>query len=195
MSECFVCLSPMLLSVVSLAEGGASADEISTATGLDTLAIEKHFAECCTSTDSLSGPDSMDASDERLRRLSERISLAANISGIQGDTKSHLSALSLALRVELEQRQAIADRLVAKRAAPANDADLYQLTVRGADLVLKKALAEATPDSSIWDYKWLMDLDRRALVLFKKIAASPALLAAAQELENAKETQNATANN
>ncbi len=149
---CTVCVSSVLLSVISMAEQDIPVEEIATATGLEASAIERHLAECCTLAASTSEPDSIEASDRRLRDLSNRIGLAASVSGIQGDTRSHLSALSLALRVELEQRAAILDRAAAERAAPRNEDELLKVTVAGCDLMLKRALASPPrPGSAIFD--------------------------------------------
>ncbi len=143
MSDCEICTSPMLLSVVSLAEQGSSPEEISEATGLHALAIEQHFSECCTLAAPTSERDTMEQSDRRLAQLSERISLAASVSGIQGDTRSHLSALSLALRVELEQRSAILARDTAERESPHDPSDI-SCTVAQIDAMIRHAAERGT---------------------------------------------------
>jgi len=126
----------MLLMVVSMAERDTPVSEISDATGLDATAIERHFVKCCALAANTGEKDSLAQSDIRLRELSSRISLAANIAGVQGDTKSHLSALSLQLRCELEQRQAMIDRDAVK----ANN-DENTLTIANLDEQVRNFLA------------------------------------------------------
>ena len=140
MADCQVCISPMLLTVVSMAETGSGAGEISTAVGLDEIDIERHFAECCRPAAPAVEKDSMAASDSRLRLLQERISLAVNISGIQGDGKNHLAGLSLALRAELELRRRLEDQMAFERES---NPDPDVLTISRLDALVAGYAAEA----------------------------------------------------
>jgi hypothetical protein len=137
MADCQVCISPMLLTVVSMAETGSGAGEISTATGLDELDIERHFVECCRPVTPVK--DTMNASDDRLRQLQSRIELAISVSGLQGDGKNHLAGLSLALRAELELRRRLEDQAALERTS---NLDSNALTIENLDRLVESYAAE-----------------------------------------------------
>ena len=143
----------MLLSLTSMLEAGATLEELANAPGLTALEVEQHFQERVPAT-ATNGRDSMEQSDLRLQELSEKISLAANVAGIAGDTRSHLSALSLQLRCELEQRAALAARDAKEKEAP-RDAGDVQFTCAQLDGLAKHYAAnseriDASPASRAW---------------------------------------------
>lgn len=84
---------------------GATPDAIAASTGLDPVAVEAHLAACVSPSTLDDTPDNLERSDQRLRALAEKISLAGTGAGLQGDAKSLLTALSISLRVEMEIRR------------------------------------------------------------------------------------------
>jgi len=179
-----------------MSDCGATFAEIADACGLDSETIEQHFRTCCEVVAAGPEPDSLTASDERLTRLQEKISLAATAGGLQGDLRSQISALSLSLRAELEVRASLQEREKADGDLPS---DCRQWTekqgtqfVAYLDSIVKQATAVARPGSAVDEYGWLCSLEPATLAMFRRIAADLRLLAAAKELEK---TQNATVNN
>jgi hypothetical protein len=141
---CPVCVSPMLLTVVSLAEQGSGVSEIADSTGLTQLEIERHFEKCCASIAVFPEKDSLNASDERLRQLQERISLAISVSGVQGDIRSHLTGLSLAIRAELELRRRLEEQAALDTTA---NPDPDALTLSRLDQLVKNYVEKAKAES------------------------------------------------
>jgi hypothetical protein len=100
---CAVCTSPMRAVVAALLECGASVVEMVDHTGLDAKLIESHLAH--VAADDSEEPTSnnpVELSDERLRILLRRAHETYTAAGLQGDTKSQVSALSAQLRCECE---------------------------------------------------------------------------------------------
>lgn len=138
MPSCEICLSPMLAVIHSMREAGSEFSEIADATALDAETIELHFAQCCELTGT--EPDSLQASDERLRRLQQQISLTATAGGLSGDLRTQVSALSLALRTELEIRQNLTERAAAE--AERSDNLDRPVTVARLDELVKEFMAK-----------------------------------------------------
>ncbi len=178
MNDCEVCLSPLIATVHSMREMGSTFFEIADATALDAAEVEQHFSECCVIASS--EPDSLTASDERLKRLQEKIALVATAGGLQGDLRTQVSALSLSLRAELEVRSALAERAKAEKEAP--DPNDIQVTVAQIDALLRSVEAHQKP-GEVDPYLWLIRLQPATVALFRRISANPMLLAAIQEFE------------
>ena len=141
---CAVCESPYLGQVQTLLSCGADASAIATATTFDQSVIEQHIRDCCTvvSTD---GQDTLEASDRRLRGLVQRISIAGQAAGLQGDLKSLLTALSAELRLESEIRSHLQARAVEEEKKKENGPDT-PLTVKSLDKLIRKAEQDAASD-------------------------------------------------
>src|ERR1700678_626356 len=99
-TDCPVCSSPLIATVAAMVSCGASPEEIMLQTDLELAAVQRHMAECNTviTTDA----DTLEASDQRLADLQAQINIAATASGLAGDPKTQLAALSLGLRIESE---------------------------------------------------------------------------------------------
>jgi hypothetical protein len=110
MSSCPVCTSSFAVEVSSMIACGADANLIATTTGLDVAAVEQHIETCCALTLD-DGPDSLEKSDQRLRNLTELIGSASLAAGLQGDPKTQIAALAVALRAETELRRRLEDQL------------------------------------------------------------------------------------
>jgi hypothetical protein len=94
------------MTVSAMIDCGASAQEIADSTALDVADLEHHLDVCCRPPATLTSvEEALAASDQRLQVLSERISATIVSAGLTGDCKSQLGALSLAVRVELENRR------------------------------------------------------------------------------------------
>jgi hypothetical protein len=101
----------MLGVVTAQLDCGASADEIGAQLGLDPAEVEAHLRICCKPPEPpVSVEQALQQSDERLQVLSDRISTAVVSSGLSGDSRSALSGLSLAVRVELENRRRLEEQ-------------------------------------------------------------------------------------
>jgi len=109
----------------------------------------------------------------------------------QGDSKGATAAVSAAVRsLSALHRKQEKEAEAAK--ASVDDAELEQITIRGCDLMLKRALAQPPrPGSVIYDYGWLTGLPVEVRALFQRISETPALLLKVQELEK---TEHAPAN-
>jgi hypothetical protein len=190
---CAVCVSPMIATVHSMQECGASWIEIADATSLQADEIEKHFAECCEVA-TASEPDSLAASDARLKQLQERIALVATAGGLQGDLRSQVSALSLSLRAELEVRASLQERAEAIQPLTPDcrswPEEKRREFIKYTDSVMAEAEARAKPGSAVADYGWLCRLEPETLALFKRIAVDPQWLAAAKALEKTANVAN-----
>jgi hypothetical protein len=124
MTDCPVCSSPMIATVAAMVSCGASPEEIGLQTDLEPVAVQRHIAECSTviTTDA----DTFEASDQRLENLQAQINIAATASGLAGDLKSQLAALSLGLRIESEMRRRLEERAEAERENK-NDPDVMTI--------------------------------------------------------------------
>jgi DNA-binding transcriptional MerR regulator len=142
MSDCPICISPLISTVHSMQETGVSYDEIGETCALDPADIEQHFQKCCEPIVAGTAPDSLQASDERLRQLQQKISLVAVGAGLAGDVRSQVSALSLSLRTELEVRARLEER-VKVEAEKADNPD--------------KALTIASLDAAVREYTVALD--------------------------------------
>src|ERR1019366_361670 len=108
---CSICESPMLGVVTAQLDCGASAEEIGVQLGLDPAEVEAHLRICCKPAESpASIEEALQQSDARLQVLSDRISTAVVSSGLSGDSRSALTGLSLAVRVELENRRRLEEQ-------------------------------------------------------------------------------------
>jgi hypothetical protein len=114
MAACPVCVHPMISTITSMVDCGADVLQIAESCGLSTEEVEQHLAECCKSP---AAPTSLQASDERLALLADRISAAIVSSGLSGDTRGQLQALSLGVRAELEFRRRL-EQQVQERPIP-----------------------------------------------------------------------------
>ncbi len=117
MADCSVCTNPLLGVVASMIDCQARPEEIADSTGLLVTDIEAHIALCCQ----MPAPvNTLQASDERLQTLQDRINVAITASGLQGDLRAQLSGLGLALRAEAELRRRVEDTEAKARPLPAN---------------------------------------------------------------------------
>lgn len=117
---------------------GADAETIATTTGLDIALVEQHIESCTTATDD--SPDSLEKSDQRLRNLSELIGSASLAAGLQGDPKTQIAALAVALRAETELRRRLEDQIEKQYE---QGGDIPEITIEQHDRVIARAEAFA----------------------------------------------------
>jgi hypothetical protein len=164
------------VEIASMIACGATAETIATTTGLDVNAVEDHLATCCaTITDD--GPDSLEKSDQRLRNLSELIGSASLAAGLQGDPKTQIAALAVALRAETELRRRLEDQIEKQHE---QGGDIPPITIEQFDQLVEQAEAFHGPDFSLinaiswwvsYQLEYAADAPQLALILqFLKIS-------------------------
>jgi len=112
---CEICHSEMLQVATSMMDCSATAEEIATAIGFTAEEVQQHIDICCAPPPATSIEEQLVASDERLRTLSDRITVATTSAGLSGDSRGALQGLALATKAEIELRRRLEET---KKATP-----------------------------------------------------------------------------